>query len=182
MTAIEIPMDGVARARFQLMRELGHTPDSLAEYAMETALTKLFEAVNPTAPSPTKTSLAELAQEVARIAHEKTAARPACADCGHAAADHRSGRGCFECGCPSVWQPLAPAGAAATVHAAGAEVTVTARSSRYFGRLGLVIAREGAGVRVLLPGGERLHFEHSELAARVRRPLANFYPAPRKGK
>lgn len=96
MTTIEIPMDGVAAARFQLMRELGHVPSSLAEYAMETAFTKLAEAVQPGAPKPTKASLAKLAQTVARIAHEKAGTQDGC-ECGHQWRDHLLKRGCTEC-------------------------------------------------------------------------------------
>lgn len=161
MTTIEIPMDGVAAARFQLMRELGHVPGTLSEYAMETLLTKLAEAVQPGAPAPTKASLAELAKTAARIAHEKAGMQDAC-DCGHAWSDHAAHIGCFECPCPAGGPHVVQLGP--VVHRVGDEVAVTCRTSRYFGRVGLALAREGRGLRVELYGTRECpHFEQSEL-------------------
>lgn len=161
MTTIEIPMDGVASARFQLLRELGHVPATLAEYAIETAFTKLAEAVQPGAPQPTKASLAELARTVVRIAHEKAGMQDAC-ECGHAWSDHAAHIGCFECACPAAGPPAVQRGP--VVHQLGDGVAVISRGSKYYGRVGFSIAREGHGFRVELYGtGERLHFEQSEL-------------------
>lgn len=155
-------MDGVAAARFQLMRELGHVPATLSEYAMETLLTKLAEAVQPGAPAPTKASLAELARTAARIAHEKAGALDAC-ECGHAWSDHAARIGCFDCGSCRATRPAA-AQPGPAVHRVGDDVTVNSRRSKYFGRVGIAIAREGHGLVVQLRGtGERLHFEQSEL-------------------
>lgn len=173
MSMRQIPALGVASARYGLLRDLGHSPQCLGEYAMETLLTRLAEAVKPGRPAPTKAELAELVTAAADTAREKTAARPRC-ECGHAWTEHVAGRGCFECECDNT-RP-SPAADMPVPLLIGADITVTARNSCYFGRRGLAIGRDGDGLLVKLVGcSDRLRFERSEVDAVPRPALSNFY-------
>lgn len=173
MSMRQIPALGAASTRYALLRDLGHTPDTFGEIAMETLLTQLVSALQPGRPVPTKASLAELIEASAVIAREKCAARPVCG-CGHAWSEHVAGRGCFECECDAI-RPT-PGAALPLPLLIGADITVTCPSSRYFGRRGLAVGRDGRGLLVKLAGlSERIHFERSEVDAVPRPALTNFY-------
>ncbi len=174
----QIPALGVAATRFRLLRDLGHTPATLAEYALETLLSQIATALQPGKPAPTKASLAELVEDAARIAREKAGARPGC-PCGHRFGDHLGRAGCLECPCRAPRPGSAPVPSRRRV---GDEVLVISPTSRYFKRAGLAVAREGRGLRVQLPGTQDpVHFEQSEIALRPRPALADHTPH-RRGK
>jgi hypothetical protein len=174
----QIPALGVAATRSRLLRELGHAPDGLGEIALETLLTRLAEATLPGRPGPTKAGLAELVEAAVVTAREKVAARPVCG-CGHAWSEHRCGRGCFGCECGQ--DRPAPAADVPVSLLIGADIVVTDPESEWVARAGMAIARDGDGLVVKLRGlSERVTFDRSQLDARPRPALVDFYARPSK--
>jgi hypothetical protein len=157
------PAERLAASRFHLIRHGAHNASSLDGRALESILSRIAELVKPYAPAPTKTALAQAVEDAERAALEKANRGDQVCWCAHPFRSHIGGVGCLycnRCNGPAAREPRAK-------REIGEPVTVINDESRYFRRRGLAIARDDRGLTVLLDGTrERLHFEHSELAAR----------------